>query len=499
VGRRYLAAFLRRHGGTAAILRRHWGIATLVIAGALLRLALTFYAPSFWFSADSGQYLDAANHHFPNSLRPYGYSAFLVLAQPLPLRAVVVLQHLAGLGIAVAGYAFLQRRGVSRVVAAVAMAPLLLDARTAVLEHYLLAETAFIALVFVGLLLCCRAGAGWRVYAGAGAILAAAALTRTVGLVVLVLAGLFLLVRRVGWRHVGAFVIAAALPILGYCVWYQQKTGDFSIGTYGGRLLFARTATFVECDRLDLTEVQARICPTEPLDQRKHPEEYLWPETSANMILNDQAYDEEFSGLARKAILAQPLDYARTVVVDTLMFLSPVAPDGARPGYDPARFACLDGLSRVPPPSGSALCQPLVGLGSVSQWERGAQVGEQPRPFAQFLGAYSTVASVPTTMIALAALVVVVLMAWGRQRLRWRDAVEPLLWTGVGLGLVVTAVATSALDPRYAVPALPFVLVGAALAAGRFSTLRRGAMGASRPVAPEPRPDADPVPAAFSS
>jgi len=106
-----------------------------------------------------------------------------------------------GLAIAVALYVYLQRRGVSRLVSLLAVTPIVLDARTIVVEHHVLSDTLFTFLVVAGLIvLTWRARLGWLICAGVGLVLAAAGLVRTVGLPLLALPGLYILIRSLADR-----------------------------------------------------------------------------------------------------------------------------------------------------------------------------------------------------------------------------------------------------------------------------------------------------------
>ncbi|MEH1128905.1 hypothetical protein V6V89_31170, partial [Micromonospora sp. CPCC 206061] len=151
------------------------------------------YSPGLWFTGDSSVYLGAAYTLVPNAARPMGYSWFLWLLLPFhSVRLVVVVQHLIGLAVAATLYAFMVRRGVRRWIATAAVAVFLLDARTALLEQFLLAEALFTALLVGGMLaLCWSRRPGVVACGGAGLLLAAATTTRTVGLPLIGIAVLY--------------------------------------------------------------------------------------------------------------------------------------------------------------------------------------------------------------------------------------------------------------------------------------------------------------------
>jgi hypothetical protein len=457
-------------GGTAgALLRRHWAFALLLLAGAVLRLIVMLaYNPAFWYQGDSQSYLGYAYTLSAGTVRPSGYSLFLhPLLDLRSVRQIIAVQHLIGLGVALGAYVFLHRRGVSRLVAAVAVTPLLLDARTVDLEHFLLAETLFTALIVVGMLaLCWRERPGWLGCLVAGAAFAAAAVTRSIGLAALAVPLLYLILRRVNWRRTVAFIAVVGALLGGYLAWYHDQHGQYSFGSYGSRFLWARTATFADCTKLDLTAEERLLCPREPLGQRLPPDLYLWNgPNSPNGIYPQPRYDAVFGSFARKAILAQPGDYALAIAKDTWLTV--------RPGpYPNERISCVASVWEFPA-AGEKGCQPYLAPKDPTKRRLAGLSGQLDHPMMGPLHRYSAVATVPATLVALCFLLALGLACYRPRRARWRENIDPLVWTGLGLAFIAGSAATSAIDPRYAVPSLPLAVVGAALAWQRFRTVRR--------------------------
>jgi hypothetical protein len=91
-----------------ALLRRHWLLAVLLAAGLALRvLAQIAYRPALLY-IDSVKYLYVAN-----GADPVGYRVLLTpLLAVANLDVVAAVQHLLGLGMAVALYLLMRRRGV---------------------------------------------------------------------------------------------------------------------------------------------------------------------------------------------------------------------------------------------------------------------------------------------------------------------------------------------------------------------------------------------------
>src|SRR5215469_5903789 len=108
----------------AAVLRRHWLAAALLAAGLVLRVLAQFaYRPALFLDAVRYLYNSYGND-------PVGYEGPLraILWVGRNFDAVVAVQHLLSLGMAVLIYVLLLRRGASRWLAALAIAPILLDA-----------------------------------------------------------------------------------------------------------------------------------------------------------------------------------------------------------------------------------------------------------------------------------------------------------------------------------------------------------------------------------
>src|SRR5262249_13683803 len=168
---------------------------------------------------------------------------------------------------------FLVRRGVRLWVAAIAILPLLLSPIEITIEHYLLADSVFTVLLTIGLLLVlAMTRKSWAtatllrrsiVAVLAGGCIAAAWLTRTIGLPMFALAGLYLLVRirRVRIVPVLAFAAAIALTAVGYMSVYQNQHGHSGVVESQGHFLYGRVMTIADCAKVDTTETDKLLCP----------------------------------------------------------------------------------------------------------------------------------------------------------------------------------------------------------------------------------------------
>jgi hypothetical protein len=240
-----------------ALVAGHPGFAVIFVMGALLRLVATLgYRPALYFN-DSFDYIFVAVDPFPHPLRPDGYSFLLLLLRPLhSFAAVAVVQHLMGLAMGLMIYAVLRRRfGLPGWGATLAAAPVLLDGYQIQLEHLILSDVPFMFLVVAAVtLLLWHERPGRRAAVSIGLLLAAAWLTRTVGLPVLLGVCAYLVIRRAGWRPVATVLVACAVPMAAYMTWFQSAHGKFAVTESNGVFLFARAYKFADCRKIpDLT------------------------------------------------------------------------------------------------------------------------------------------------------------------------------------------------------------------------------------------------------
>jgi hypothetical protein len=207
------------------VLRKHWLLALLIAAGLVLRLVSQFaYQPALLF-IDSKKYLFGTEFSDSawGSYDPIGYT-LLVLKPALMfwnLGFVALLQHVLGLGMAVALYVLMLRRGVTRWLAALAVAPVLLDAYQLNAEQTIMPDVLFEALVVAGIVLLLwhpRPGLAFVILAGLA--LGTSAPVRQVGEALILPALIYVLAAARGWRtplaHAGVLNVCFALPVVGY-------------------------------------------------------------------------------------------------------------------------------------------------------------------------------------------------------------------------------------------------------------------------------------------
>jgi hypothetical protein len=199
---------------------------------------------------------------------PVGYKgplrAILAVAN---FNAVAAIQHLLGLAMAVLLYLLLLRRGCRRWLAALAVAPLLLDAYQVQIEQTLMPDTWFEALIVAGaLVLLWRPGPGWRAAAAGGLVLGTSAIFAQVGEALLPAALICLLALGGGWRRAlgraAALCAAFAVPILTYCTVNYLAAGDFFLSHTGVTSVYGRMAAAADCTALRLPPAERGMCPT---------------------------------------------------------------------------------------------------------------------------------------------------------------------------------------------------------------------------------------------
>ena len=242
--------------------RRHWLFTIVFCAGLSLRiLTQVAYGPALVY-IDSYRYL-----HGDSSLDPLGY---LVLLWPLQhaggLAAVAVAQHILGLGMALALYSVLLRRGMWRWAAALATAPVLLDGYQLQAEQTIMPDVLFEALIVAGLTLLL-----WRRHPGAWPVgLAALALgvavdVRQVGEVLIVPALALLLVRAIRRQRLAEsalFAVGFTIPVLIYMMVQFAVSGHFTFTQRDSYAFYGRAAAAADCVTLRLPPDERILCPS---------------------------------------------------------------------------------------------------------------------------------------------------------------------------------------------------------------------------------------------
>jgi hypothetical protein len=442
--------------------RTNKAFTALLAAAVLVRVAMmVVYYPAFGYFVDTRAYMLSAKSWDTDPIWPFGYPFYLWLLAPFERNSVVALsQHLLGLGMGVVVYALLRRRGIARRWATLAAAPILLDARELVVEHHVLSDTVFSALLLaaVALLLWNDRLPAWAA-ALSGGFLAAASLTRTIGQVLLVVFFAYLILRRVGWKQVASFCVAVAIPLAGYMVWFHHEHGVYAINSYTGRYMWSRTTTFVDCDKIDFTPEERALCPLEPLGQRLGPDSYLWFDDPTDLVTRWKD-DNIYKSFATKAILAQPGDYLGVVFADTVHMFQPG-------WHGPWRTECVHDRWNMPSTGSGDTCaatlmvKPFIpgaaaGAGDPANWQN------------KTMHAYGRVFMIPGLAYVIVLLFIFAAALRRPRRQNGGENLDAVFLGTVSVALVMMSLALSAIDIRYVMPLLTLAPVALALSIHRL-------------------------------
>src|SRR5947207_5239855 len=155
-----------------------------------------------------------------------------------------------GVAIGVLIYALLRRRGLPWWGATLAALPVLFDSYELQLEHMVTADTLFIFLGIVAIvILCWNDRPSVLVMAVAGLLIGYATLVRSVGQPLLAVVLVAMLVRRVGWRRLVTLVVAGIVPIVAYMIWFNGSHGRFGLTESSGTFRYIRGSSFADSDK----------------------------------------------------------------------------------------------------------------------------------------------------------------------------------------------------------------------------------------------------------
>jgi hypothetical protein len=316
----------------------HWQFTIVLAAAVLVRIIVIIgYPPILWFN-DSYNYIYDAVTHIPDPVRPNGYPFFINLLLPLhSAYPLTLLQAAMGAVMGVVIYALLRHRGLPWWGATLPTLPVLFDSYELHLEHMVTADTLFIFLATVAIVILCWSDRpSVPVMAVAGLLIGYATVVRSVGQPLLAVVLVAMLLRRVGWRRLVTLLVAGALPIAAYMIWFHVSYGKYALTESSGTFLYSRVSAFAECDKINPPADVRALCDPTPPRLRPVSGEYLWADNEewpANHVTtplhnlyhssnNTLRFTPKVNGMAekfaREAILAQPADYLRVAAKDTL-------------------------------------------------------------------------------------------------------------------------------------------------------------------------------------
>ncbi len=464
----------------------HWQFSVVALAAVAVRiLVMVAYPPILWFN-DSYNYIYDAVTHVPDQVRPNGYPFFLDFLLPLhSVAPISLLQAAMGVAMGVAIYAVLRHRGLPWWGATLPALPVLFDAYELHLEHMVTADPLFIFLVTIAVVfLCWSDRPSVLAMALAGLMIGYATITRSVGEPLLVVVLVAMLARRVGWRRLVSLAAAGIVPIAAYMIWFHHFYGQYALSE-SGAFLYSRVSTFEECSKINPPARLKPLCNPTPPSLRPPAGEYLWadyelpPDANVTTPLYNVTHSKttalrftpaisaETMQFAKDAILAQPLDYLRVVVDDTLHTFGwnrqPDPTDIA--GNGPAfQFVAGWQLNAMIPWWTKAIRgdEQADEIHYARQEFGGPSLGDSRavRPWDRLVQIYQRYVYVRGTVLG-----IVVLIGAAGVLARWRrwGGIGLLPWL-VGALLIVLPAMTSGFSYRYVLAAVPAVCLAAGLA-----------------------------------
>ena len=460
------------------MLRGNWALLLALTLGTVLRIvAMVGYQPILMLQRDTYAYLSLSLRMDVTGLRP---SLYPMLIKPLAelgnLQLLSLVQHLAGLAVAVMFYVLMRRLEVSAIVAALGVVPVLLDGYVINIEHYLLTEAFFNLFVAGALILIAYPQRPSIVGVGAsGLIIGLSMLLRFVGGVTLVPAFLYLLLRRLGAARAVALIVGFAIPLGAYGLYFSTQTGgSFGVTDSNGLFLYGRVVEFADCDEVEVAEELQEYCPAGPIESET--KGVFTSGLEIDKVRKDPQGNSKLLRFARQMILARPGPYAGAVVSDFTRFFELKDPEEQEPNVKRWRFVRT--LEEADPHqivlTNEGAPPPRSGITTDFTIQEGP---------ATFLRSYQNVVY---TYGPLLALLLIVGLAGGFLARPPEDderslGPECLLFSLVAIFLLIGPTMLAVYHFRYVLTAIPLVGVAGALG---FTVLRRrfgSARGASYP------------------
>jgi len=425
--------------------------------------------------------------------RPAGYPLMLSVLEPFhSLLLVTTLQHLMGIGLGAIIYGVLRTRGLPAWGATLAAVPTLFDSRQIWLESSILPDILFtlVLMIAVAILIVRPKPTIWQAVI-VGLLVSWASVIRGNGAPVIVIILAFLLLQRVGWKVFTACLAAFAVPLLGYALIFFSEYGQFNITNSTGLFLWSRTMSFANCAIIKPPADLVSLCPQNQPDHptspappwsvdallnERSPADYLWAagawyRTDAHPGIN--AYNNKRAmQFAERAIVAQPLDYAKTVGKE--VFLTFFATDRSQT-YLSDHFTVAPHVTTLAPYMKS----------DERKYAHTTSNTHVVQPWAFFMFLYQLPVWFPGIVffgVVMAGLVLLIARwrGWGRY--------AGLAW-GVAVVNLVMPIAAHELDYRYALSAVPFACLALGLACIRKPASRRAVAASAAPAAPAAEAD----------
>jgi hypothetical protein len=465
---------------TRNFLARHWIFGIALVLGVVLRLmTMLGFPPAIWYGGDSVSYVNSGMHWWPGTSRESGYGIMLEVLRPFhSFGLVTAIQHVMGLITAVLIYALLHHRyRLPSWGATLAALPVLLDTYVIQLEQEILADCTFTFLAVLAVTLVLwwpdDRRPPWSMPAAA-LLLGAASAFWPVGLPLLIVLGVYMIVRRFGLAALVATALAGAVPLVAYLGWYDYRYHQVAFNDSAGIFLWSRTMTFAECSVIKPPADLRPLCPAGAPDTRPAAPTYIWDNPSPLKKIGTGP--DEFSKyrdamaqrFAIKAIEAQPIAYADTVVRGWLLTYS-----WNRPAVPDAQMASRYQFTEATQTWADSGTSQAAALSRVQRAYTGGHTANtrEVQPFADIMIDYQKLIYLRGTMIGVLMLLGLagIARSWpdgGWRRLRGWGGPALFPWLAA-LTMEVVPPATADFSLRYVVPTIPIACLAAALAFAR--------------------------------
>ncbi|MDQ3771374.1 MAG: phospholipid carrier-dependent glycosyltransferase [Actinomycetota bacterium] len=449
----------------------HWFLLIVLTAGTVLRIVVTLaYEPILMLQRDTYTYLHLAVETGVSGFRP---SLYPLMLKPLlatgGLELVALVQHLSGLSVAVLLYLLMRKLGVSAPVAALGVAPPLLDGFVLNIEHYLLTETFFI-LFLVGalVLLSWSDRPSWLVAGTGGVLIGLSTLLRFVGAAAIVPALVYVLVRRMGWMRVVALGAGFLIPLGAYSLWFSSETGSGGLTDSSGFFLYGRVVEFADCDEVEVESELREYCPEESIESESIESETKGMFTSGldiKAVREDPEGNSKLLRFGRAMIVAKPGAYLGEVLSDFVQYFEASEPESREPNVK--RWLFVTSVAQAEPHPTvlrfDAGPPPTSGIDADFKINEGS---------AGFLRSYQGVFYTYGPLLAIMLVVGLVGGALARrpEEGRWLLP-DTLLFTLVAIALLLAPTMLAVYHFRYVLPAIS--LGGTAAALGFTALVKR--------------------------
>jgi hypothetical protein len=475
-------------------------LAGLLLAGVALRLLAVIGWWPVGTTLDDGYQL-YAEHPFDNPLHPAGYSVILgaIGALTREVAVPVLLQHLSGIVSALLLFAAVRRVTGSQWAGLLPVA-VLFNPDQIFLEHSIMSESWIVLFGSLGLYAAVRVfdqpDPWWLWPVVAGAALGVAVTIRPGGLPLIAIAAIARGVLQArglrdwrAWRAPGVLLAAAAAVLLVFAGANARYGHGFGLAPSQGWYLYGRAAQFADCDRFTPPPGTEVLCDDRPPEQRPGGAFYMFDERSpAQRHFGDPelAYggfgndDELLDTWARRAILAQPLDYLETVwEYGRAYWLPGLMPESGTKGsgLDPQ----LD-FTRGLEDTFSAAIFKQATEDSLERYFNPFTV-EEDRPALELLRALQHVTRFGALLLWVGTLLTIVGLVVGTRRTRCAVALFGL----GGLSLLLAPILTANFYGRYTAPIAGLMLAASAIVIAELVRRRRAGVPPPREARPVER------------